>query len=203
MGYLMDIFFALAATFGQITFAVAACYFLYKSMMGIKPISRTSTVDQAMQAWLKQALMTMGMFVSMMLCSIDVLSIGIVVLCAGVAMAMFGLGVLQLRLVKRRLEGEPQAPEHKGGEADKGGEVLVQRLQPDRIRGISDEHKLVIFSAADLGNFTATRGRVRMLNLGFATRMISGGSSMLPIMSFSNDEGDSYLIYKDDYVVPA
>lgn len=197
MGYLMDIFWALMTTLGQITFALTACYFLYKSMKGIKPISQALTVDAAFVAWLKQACMTGGMFISMILCSIDVITLGIVMLCAAVALAMLGLGVLQFRLVKRRLLGEPSA----NMQQHEGGEVLVQRLQPNRIRGMSDQQEPVIFTDADLGRFEAVRGRVRMLNVGFAMRMVNG-ASILPVMAFFNDDGDSFLIYKDDFVVP-
>lgn len=199
-------FLGIFVTIVQALVAGFAVYSLMRATRGIKAIGEATTSDGLGAAWRGQVLWSVFALVSLFMSGVFMdATLSVFVFLIIVSMIWVIAGVLVFRLRARAIaRGAVYAAQQAAPGADgrQLKQVVVKYLHPDRVRSVDASNQKVIFTADELRDFKGTTGEVEMLNVGTAMSMV-GGAACVPIMGFRNSEGEAFLLYRDDHVIPA
>lgn len=203
----MDVLMDFLMMSAQAIFGVFGTYCLLRTLSQVRQAGQSSSLNEAWAYWYTQLMWGVGALLLLQLC---VWSSGM-----GFSMHMFVfivvfalalLGLMQVSLVTRRakqLAAAGVTGADDGAEVDLLQQVIVKKLVPNRVRGVDDDGQEVVFTEEDLRGLENLRGVVHMVRASGLGMALSNGAHIGPVMGFTNNQGDSFLLYADDVVVPA
>lgn len=176
-------------------------YALYQCMKHLRSVLRASSPEEAWKRFIALMAWGVGSCAALMLCTLaGARSMGVLVLAILMALSIVGAGlVLTLLRVKTLTGGGGASPSTVSG----GELVIVRSLVQGRVRGRDESGGEVRFTPEELESLVGMRGHVRMLNWASARNSGDIGRGFAPLLGFTSEDGEAFVIYPDDQVVLA
>lgn len=185
----------------ELASGLGGLYAIYQCMKQLRSILRASTVEDAWASFTKLMAWGAASCAALLVCALaGARSMGVLVLAVLMALLIVGAGgflaIVRVKTLRRGAQFSPSA-------FNSGELVVVRALVHGRMRGQDESGGEVRFTPEELEMLIGIRGHVRMLNWASARKSGDHGRGIAPLLGFTGEHGEAFVIYPDDQVVLA
>lgn len=185
----------------ELASGLGGLYAIYQCMKQLRAVLRAGKVEDAWAFFTKLLAWGAVACAALTVCALaGARSMGVLVLAVLMALLVVGAGAfLTIVRVKTLNRGGGFSP----SDFNSGELVVVRALVHGRMRGQDESGGEVRFTPEELETLIGIRGHVRMLNWASARKSGDHGRGIAPLLGFTGEHGEAFVIYPDDQVVLA